>query len=207
MKRFFDTIKHIFSIEELRNKIFYTLGLLAVYRIGSFILLPGVSPDAVSSVQNGGGGLMGIFDMFAGGAFNRASIFALGIMPYISASIFMQLLAMAVPYFQKLQKEGDSGRRKVTQYTRLLAVGVAILQGSAYVKFLTTTMGAGITMSPFMFWLSTTIILCAGTIFVMWLGEKITDRGLGNGSSSITLLLLLHIWKCIPSFNFRTSCS
>ena len=196
MKRFFDTIKHIFSIEELRNKIFYTLGLLAVYRIGSFILLPGVSPDAVSSVQNGGGGLMGIFDMFAGGAFNRASIFALGIMPYISASIFMQLLAMAVPYFQKLQKEGDSGRRKVTQYTRLLAVGVAILQGSAYVKFLTTTMGAGITMSPFMFWLSTTIILCAGTIFVMWLGEKITDRGLGNGSS---LLIMSGIISSLPS--------
>jgi preprotein translocase subunit SecY len=196
MKRFFDTIKHIFSIEELRNKIFYTLGLLAVYRVGSFILLPGVSPDAVSNVQNGGGGLMGIFDMFAGGAFNRASIFALGIMPYISASIFMQLLAMAVPYFQKLQKEGDSGRRKVTQYTRLLAVGVSILQGSAYVKFLTTTMGAGITMNPFMFWLSTTIILCAGTIFVMWLGEKITDRGLGNGSS---LLIMSGIISRLPA--------
>lgn len=196
MKKFVDTLKHIFSIEELRNKIFYTLGLLAVYRVGSFILLPGVSPDAVSNVSQGGGGLMGIFDMFAGGAFNRASIFALGIMPYISASIFMQLLAMAVPYFQKLQKEGDSGRRKVTQYTRLLAVGVSILQGSAYVKYLTSTLGAGILMPPFMFWLSTTIILCAGTIFVMWLGEKITDRGLGNGSS---LLIMSGIISRLPN--------
>ncbi|MBX7227665.1 MAG: preprotein translocase subunit SecY [Chitinophagales bacterium] len=190
MKRFIDTIKHIFAIEELRKKILYTLGLLFMYRVGTFILLPGVNPAAVATnAESGGKGILGMFDMFAGGAFNRASIFALGIMPYISASIFMQLLSLAVPFFQRLQREGDSGRRKINQYTRVLTVLVTIFQGSAYVRYLTSTLGeSGITLgSPFLFWLSTTIILTAGTIFVMWLGEKITDRGLGNGSSLIIM--------------------
>lgn len=198
MKRFIDTIKHIFAIEELRRKIIYTIGLLFMYRVGTFILLPGVNPaNLAASTPEGGKGILGVFDMFAGGAFNRASIFALGIMPYISASIFMQLLSLAVPFFQRLQREGDSGRRKINQYTRLLTVLVTIFQGSAYVKYLNYQLGeGGITIPPFMFWLSTTIILTAGTIFVMWLGEKITDRGLGNGSS---LLIMSGIISRLPS--------
>ncbi len=196
MKAFIETLRNIFKIEDLRNRIFYTLGLCLIYRIGSFVVLPGIDPaqlDALSS--QGSGGLFGIFNMFAGGAFSRASVFALGIMPYISASIVMQLLTLAVPYFQKIQREGESGRRKINQITRVSTVFITAFQASAYVKFLTFLAQGAVTIPPGLFWLSTTIVLTGGTIFVMWLGEKITDRGIGNG---ISLLIMVGIIATLP---------
>ena len=192
MKKLIQTLKNIWSIEELRSKILFTLMLIVVYRIGSHIVLPGINPIILE--QQKGDASNGILDMintFAGGAFNKASIFALGIMPYISASIFMQLMTVLVPKFQKMQKEGDSGRKKINQMTRYLTVLVTILQASAYVTYLKQTASlALITEYPF-FWLSTTIILTAGTLFVMWMGEKITDKGLGNGTSLIIMIGIL----------------
>ncbi len=194
MKQFFDTLKNIFSIEDLRKRIFLTLGLIFIYRLGCFVVLPGVDPSKITS--GGAKGIFQIFDLFAGGAFTKASVFALGIMPYISTSIVMQLLTLAVPYFQKLQKEGESGRKKITQYTRYGTVAVTGFQGFAYVKFLYSQNIVSPEISTFLFSLSTMIILIAGTIFVMWLGEQIQERGLGNGTS---LIIMSNIISRLPA--------
>jgi preprotein translocase subunit SecY len=199
MKGLIQTLKNIWSIEDLRFKILYTLGLIFIYRLGSFIVLPGIDPSGLENLAASDNALFGIFDMFAGGAFMRASVLALGVMPYISASIVMQLLTLAVPYFQKLQKEGESGRRKINQITRVATVFVTAFQASAYVKYLQFMMMGAITVSPWLFWLSTTVILTAGTMFVMWLGEKITDRGIGNG---ISILIMAGIIASLPGSLF-----
>ncbi len=167
--------------------------LVVIYRIGAHIVLPGIDPIKLEQNQTQGNGILDLINTFAGGAFNAASIFALGIMPYISASIFMQLMTVLVPKFQKMQKEGDSGRKKINQMTRYLTVGVTILQASAYVTYLKQTSGAAI-MPGFdgsLFWLTTVVTLTAGTLFVMWMGEKITDKGLGNGTSLIIMIGIL----------------
>lgn len=193
MKKFIQTLKNIWTIEELKSKILFTLLMILVYRIGSHIVLPGINPVALElSSQTQGNGILDLINTFAGGAFNMASIFALGIMPYISASIFMQLMTVLVPKFQKMQKEGESGRKKINQMTRYLTVAVTILQASAYVTYLKQTSGAAIipAFSSY-FWLSTVFILTAGTLFVMWMGEKITDKGLGNGTSLIIMIGIL----------------
>lgn len=194
MKKLIQTLKNIWSIEELRGKILFTLMMIAIYRVGSHIVLPGIDATKLESGQNSEG-ILGLIDAFSGGAFNNASIFALGIMPYISASIFMQLMTVLVPRFQKMQKEGDSGRKKINQYTRYLTVAVTILQASAYVKYLeglTAQNGAMMAgLSPSSFWLITVVVLTAGTLFVMWMGEKITDKGLGNGTSLIIMIGIL----------------
>lgn len=194
MKKLIQTLKNIWSIDELRNKILFTILLVAVYRIGAHIVLPGI--DATSIKTGGGGnGLLGLIDSFSGGAFNNASILALGIMPYISASIFMQLITVLVPTFQKMQKEGESGRNKINQYTRYLTVVVTLVQASAYVKYLDQMMMQGnMTMNPAFasyFFISSLILLTVGSLFVMWLGEKITDKGLGNGASLIIMIGIL----------------
>jgi len=193
VKKLIQTLKNIWSIEELRGKILFTLMMIAIYRVGSHIVLPGIDPN---QIQNSGEstGILGLIDAFSGGAFNNASIFALGIMPYISASIFMQLMTVLVPRFQKLQKEGESGRKKINQYTRYLTVAVTILQASAYVTYLRDMLKTGGMMagfSPANFWLTTVMVLTAGTLFVMWMGEKITDKGLGNGTSLIIMIGIL----------------
>lgn len=192
MKKFFNTLKNIWSIEELRSKIIFTLLLIAVYRVGTHIVLPGIDPNGIKAGTNNNG-ILGLIDAFSGGAFSQASIFALGIMPYISASIFMQLMTVLVPKFQKMQKEGDSGRKKINQYTRYLTVAVTALQASAYVTYLQrmTLQGGMIAGYTPYFWLSTVVILTAGTLFVMWMGEKITDKGLGNGTSLIIMIGIL----------------
>ncbi|HEY0680362.1 MAG TPA: preprotein translocase subunit SecY [Chitinophagaceae bacterium] len=191
MKKFIQTLKNIWSIEELRSKIIVTLTLVFVYRFGAHIVLPGINPELLD-LSTAKTGALGLLDAFAGGAFSQASILALGIMPYISASIFMQLMTILTPSMQKLQKEGESGRKKINQWTRLLTVLVTIVQASAYVAYLRQMAGDAIidSYSPY-FWLSTTIILTAGTLFVMWLGEKITDKGLGNGTSLIIMVGIL----------------
>lgn len=193
MKKLIQTLKNIWSIEELRSKIIFTLVMILVYRLGSHIVLPGIDPVKLElNKAQGGNGILDLINTFAGGAFNMASIFALGIMPYISASIFMQLMTVLVPKFQKMQKEGESGRKKINQYTRYLTVAVTIVQASAYVGYLNQTSGAAI-MPGFTnyFTLSTIIVLTAGTLFVMWMGEKITDKGLGNGTSLIIMIGIL----------------
>ena len=194
MKKFIETIKNIWSIEDLRSRILTTLLLVLIYRVGSYIVLPGIDANLLNQFsEKSNQGILGLFNMFAGGSFSRASIFALGIMPFISASIAIQLLTIAVPYFQKLQKEGESGRKKINQYTRILTVVVTGFQASAYVAFLKTQSAAAIipTYGAFFFWLTTTIVLTAGTLFVMWLGEKITDKGIGNGTSIIIMVGIL----------------
>ena len=199
MKKFIDKLKNIWSIDELRKRIVYTILLVLVYRIGCYIALPGINPALISESSTGTGGLLGILNMFAGGAFSRASIFALGVMPYISASIFMQLAGIVVPQVAKLQKE-DSGRRKINQYTRYLTVIVTFLQASAYVTYLLRTQPyAGAIAENYTgltFWISTVTVLTAGTLFVMWMGEKITDRGIGNGTS---LIIMVGILARFPS--------
>ena len=180
MKKLIKTLKNIWSIEELRSKILFTLALIFVYRIGAHIVLPGIDPDGIQNqMANSKKGILGLIDTFAGGAFSQASIFALGIMPYISASIFMQLMTVLVPQMQKLQKEGDSGRKKINQWTRYLTVAVTIVQASAYVTYLNEMTRSGGKVPGFepYFWYTTVIVLTAGTLFVMWLGEKITDKG------------------------------
>jgi preprotein translocase subunit SecY len=196
MKRFVQTIQNIWKIEDLRQRILYTLGLILVYRVGSYIVLPGIDPVQLEAVtQQGSKGIFGLLDIFAGGAFSRASIFALGIMPYISASIVMQLVTLAVPTFQKMQKEGESGRRKINNITRWLTVIITAAQASGYVVYLKSGIGADVVISSGLFWLSTVVILTAGTIFIMWMGEKITDRGIGNG---ISLLIMIGIIAQLP---------
>ena len=179
MKKLIETIKNIFKIEELRKRILFTLALILVYRFGSFVVIPGINPESLSALQQQveGNGLMGLLNIFSGGAFSNASIFALGIMPYISASIVIQLMGIVVPYFQKLQKEGESGRRKINQWTRYLTIIVLLLQGPAYLANLHAqlpdaafVLGRG----SVLFTIGATIVLIAGTMFVMWLGEKIT---------------------------------
>jgi preprotein translocase subunit SecY len=192
VKKFITTLKNIWSIEELRKKILVTLLLLAVYRLGTHIVLPGIDPTRIDA-RASTGGILGLIDAFAGGAFSQASILALGIMPYISASIFMQLMTILYPPFQKLQKEGESGRKKINQYTRYLTVIVGFLQASAYVQYLNSPgyREAIIASYSSYFYISTTIVLTAGTLFVTWLGEKITDKGLGNGASVIIMVGIL----------------
>ena len=190
MKKFFTTIKHIFAIEELRNRILATLGFILIFRLGSYVVLPGLDPDKLGDVS----GMLGMLDLFLGGAFSRASIFALGIMPYISASIVLQLLTVAVPYFQKIQKEGESGRKKIGQITRVLTIAITLAQGSAYLA--TTIPAEAIMINPFVFKISAIIILTAGTIFCMWLGEKMTDKGIGNG---ISMLIMIGIIARLPT--------
>ncbi|MEO6837446.1 MAG: preprotein translocase subunit SecY [Ginsengibacter sp.] len=193
MKKFITTLKNIWTIEELRNKIIVTLSLILVYRVGSYIVLPGIDPNKLSNLQNSAqGGMLGLLDAFVGGAFAKASIFALGIMPYISASIFMQLVTVLVPQISKVQKEGESGQKKINQWTRYLTVIVTAFQAAAYIGFLESSSGSALleAYKPF-FWVSTVFLLTAGTMFVMWLGEKITDKGLGNGTSLIIMIGIL----------------
>jgi len=194
MKKLVQTLKNIWTIEDLRKRIIFTLGILLIYRFGSHVVIPGIDASRISVADSGG--IFGLIDMFSGGAFGRASIFALGIMPYISASIAMQLLGMAVPYFQKMQKEGESGRRKFNQITRYLTVVVTVFQAAAYLAFITTSsQGAIVIQNPTFFAIMAVIVLTAGTVFVMWLGEKITDRGIGNG---ISLLITIGIIAVLP---------
>ena len=197
MKRFFQTIQNIFKIEELRKRIVYTVLLLLVYRLGSFIVLPGIDPTKLAALEEQAStGLLSLLDMFSGGAFGNASIFALGVMPYISASIVIQLLGVMVPYFQKLQREGESGRRKMNQWTRYLTIGILLLQGPAYITNLHAQLPAdAFLVQGFSYNIFATIILMAGTMFVMWLGERITDRGLGNG---ISLIIMVGIIARLP---------
>jgi preprotein translocase subunit SecY len=197
MKRFWDTLKNIYKIEDLRTRIGLTLFLLLIYRLGSYVSLPGIDPAQLTSLRNQTStGLLGLLDMFSGGAFSHASIFALGIMPYISASIVIQLLGIAVPYFQRLQKEGESGRRKINQITRYLTVFILIFQAPAYLTNLHYQLPAtAFAVSGRMFYVSSTIILTAGSMFIMWLGERITDKGLGN---CISMIIMIGIIARMP---------
>ena len=193
-----ETIKNIWKIEDLRKRITITLLLVIVYRIGCYVVLPGISPSEIDALRNfASGGLMQLLDMFSGGAFSQASIFALGIMPYITASIVIQLLGMVLPQFQKMQREGESGRMKINQYTRYLTVVILLLQGPAYLVNLQVQVNAAGGAAHFGFWTTAylTLILAAGSMFIMWLGEKITDRGLGNG---ISLIILVGIIARFP---------
>ena len=199
MKRFFQTIVNIFKIEELRKRILYTLGLIVIYRLGSYIVLPGIDASQLANLQTQSSeGLLGLLNMFSGGAFGNASIFALGVMPYISASIVIQLLAVMVPFFQRLQREGESGHRKMNQYTRYLTILILLIQGPAYIANLSNqlppeafvaTIGRG------WYGIFVTMVLIGGTMFVMWLGERITDRGIGNG---ISLIIMVGIVARLP---------
>lgn len=195
MKKFIDTFKNIWEIEELRNKVIVTLALVLTYRLGTQITLPGINPNLLEAAKAGNSknGLLGLFDTFAGGAFSQASILALGIMPYISASIFMQLMTILIPQLQKVQKEGESGRNKINQWTRYLTIVVTMFQAGAYIAYLKSPGYAEALIpayQPF-FAFSTIITLSAGTLFVMWLGEKIQDKGLGNGTSIIIMVGIL----------------
>ncbi|MCF2490103.1 preprotein translocase subunit SecY [Dyadobacter sp. CY347] len=195
MKRFLETIKHIFAIEELRTRILNTLLFITIFRLGSYVALPGVEPDQMNvSTQ----GLLGLLDTFLGGAFSKASIFALGIMPYISASIAIQLLTMALPYFQKMQKEGESGRKKLNQITRVLTIVVTLVQGTAYLN--TTVPDEALLVSRSLFSISSVFVLTAGTMFCMWLGERITDKGIGNG---ISMLIMIGIVSRFPGAIYK----
>ena len=192
MKKLIETLKNIYKIEDLRSRLGLTLLLLAVYRFGSFVILPGIDPNPAnfeSLRSQTSDGILGLLNMFSGGAFSNASIFALGIMPYISASIVIQLLGFAVPYIQRLQKEGESGRRKINQMTRYLTVIILVFQGWAYLANLRFQLPeSAFVMSTFSFSVSSTIVLAAGSMFIMWLGERITDKGIGNGISMIIMI-------------------
>lgn len=198
MRKFIDTIKNIWSITELRNRIFIAISLIAVYRLGAHVVLPGVDVIALSEAlqkQANSNGLLDLINIFSGGAFANASIFALGIMPYITASIVVQLMTIAVPYFQRLQKEGESGRRKITQITRYLTVLILLVQGSAYIYNIDSQAPNTIVIDQTLFKILSTICLTAGSMFVMWLGEKITDRGIGNG---ISIIIMIGIISRLP---------
>ena len=196
--RLIQTIKNIFKIEDLRARLLYTFGIILLYRLGKYVTLPGIDPSQLAGLKSQtSSGIMGLLDMFSGGAFSQASVFALGIMPYISASIVVQLLGIVFPYFQKLQKEGESGRRKMNQYTRYLTVAVLILQAPTYLVNLHAQLPASaFIISGTFFTVSSVIILTAGTMFVMWLGEKITDKGIGNG---ISLIIMIGIVARMPA--------
>jgi len=206
MKKLVETIRNIYKIEDLRNRILYTLGIILIYRLGAYVVLPGVDPNQLTNLQNQASeGLLGLLNMFSGGAFSNASIFALGIMPYISASIVVQLLGMAIPYFQKLQKEGESGRKKINQITRYLTVIILVFQSPGYIANLVNQLppeaiypfSAAITHhSIFSFFgMSSILTLTAGSLFIMWLGERITDKGIGNG---ISLIIMIGIIARLP---------
>ncbi len=204
MNKLFKTIRNISKIEDLKKRILYTIGIILIYRLGAYVVIPGVDPHQLSNLQNqASSGLLGLLNMFSGGAFSNASIFALGIMPYISASIVIQLLGMAIPYFQKLQREGESGRKKINQLTRYLTVLITALQAPGYLANLVrqlppqaiTPFDPTVTTPSAFFFISSTIILVAGTLFVMWLGEKITDKGIGNG---ISLIIMIGIIARLP---------
>ena len=198
MKKFIETLKNIWSVEDLRKRILYTLLFAAFYRFGSFIVLPGIDPNALDKLdEQTNTGLMSLLNMFSGGAFSNASIFALGIMPYISASIVIQLFAFVVPYFQKMQREGESGRRKMNQYTRWLTILILLFQAPSYLINLRLQAAGALnpTLDWTMFIVSSSIILAAGSMFVLWLGERITDKGLGNG---VSLIIMLGIIARLP---------
>jgi len=205
MKKLIETFKHIWSIEELRRRIVYTISLLVIYRLGSYVILPGIDSDALEGLNNQTkNNILGLINTFAGGAFGRGAIFALGIMPYISASIFMQLFSIAVPAFQRMQKEGEEGRRKINQYTRILTIAFTAVQAFGYLNNIANTPGNRAALlfnytdvlSYEMFMITNIFLLTAGTMFTMWLGERITDRGLGNG---ISLLIMVGIIARMPS--------
>ena len=202
-KKLRENIRNIFKIEELRKRITYTILIVLIYRFGSYVVLPGIDPNQLAELQNqSSSGLLGLLNMFSGGAFANASVFALGIMPYITASIIVQLLGMAIPYFQRLQKEGESGRRKINQITRYLTVIIVGVQAPGYIANLRAQLPSE-AIYPFVaggsptlfFWISSVIILIAGTLFVMWLGERITDKGIGNG---ISLIIMIGIIARLP---------
>ena len=198
-----ETIKNIWKIEDLRNRILTTLLLVAIYRFGTFVVLPGIDPQSLTSLQEQTrGGLLALLDMFSGGAFSNASIFALGVMPYISASIVIQLMAIAVPSFQKLQREGESGRRKINQWTRYLTVAILLFQGPTYLVNLSVQLRASGAALPGGLWftISSAIILAAGSMFILWLGERITDKGIGNG---ISFIILIGIIARLPHSLFQ----
>ncbi len=197
MKKFFETIKNIFKIEELRKRLGYTCLLLLVYRLGSFIVLPGIDPTMLANLQNqASSGLLSLLDMFSGGAFGNASVFALGVMPYISASIVIQLLGVMIPYFQKMQREGESGRRKMNQWTRYLTIAIILIQGPVYITNLHSQLPqSAFLLQGFSYNIFATIVLLAGSMFIMWLGERITDRGIGNG---ISLIIMIGIIARLP---------
>ena len=200
-KKFVETLKNIYKIKELRKRILYTLGLLLVYRLGCFVVIPGINPNALGegsalASQLEGNGLLGLLNVFSGGAFGNAAIFALGVMPYITASIIIQLMGIMIPYFQKMQKEGESGRRKMNQWTRMLTIIVLLIQGPAYITNLYHQVPeAFVYGNTFLFLAYATVILIAGTMFIMWLGEKITDKGIGNG---ISLIIMIGIVARLP---------
>jgi preprotein translocase subunit SecY len=198
MKNFIQTLKNIWSIEELRQRLLTTLALLLVFRIGSYIVLPGIDAARLAAANEGGGGLADLLNLFTGGAFNRASIFSLGIMPYISASIIMQLAGIAVPSIQKMQKEGESGRKKINQYTRFLTIVITCFQAPGFIAA-SVPADARLYDTPF-WWAMSIVILTTGTLFVMWLGERITDRGVGNG---ISLLIMIGIIAGLPAAFFQ----
>jgi len=192
MKKFITTIKNIFSIEELRNRILATLGFLVIFRLGSFVVLPGVDPTQLTDADSG---ILGILNTLLGGSFSRASIFGLGIMPYISASIVIQLMTVAVPSFQKMQKEGESGRKKLTQITRVLTILVTLAQSVGYLRVTIPQEAISPNIDPTFFMISSMILITSGTMFCMWLGEKITDKGIGNG---ISMLIMIGIISSLP---------
>lgn len=202
MKRLIETLQNIWKIEDLRVRILNTLGFLLIYRLGSFIVLPGVDPGILNDLNSGAQGIAALLNIFAGGAFSRASIFALGIMPYISASIVMQLMGIAVPAIQKMQREGESGRRRLNQWTRFLTIAITLVQAPSYIasQIPDQAVAGGATA----FWtFSTVVLLVTGTIFVMWLGERITDKGIGNG---ISMIIMIGIIAQLPSsFAFEIS--
>jgi len=208
--KFIDTIKNIWKIEELKNRILVTLGLLLVYRFGAQVVLPGVDAAELANLgTQTQDGLLGLLNAFTGGAFANASVFALGIMPYISASIVVQLMGIAIPYLQKLQKEGESGRKKINQITRWLTIAITLVQGPGYIYNLFATLPgeAFVISNQTVFVVSSVIILTTGCVFAMWLGEKITDKGIGNG---ISLLIMVGIIATLPqsfvqNFISRTS--
>lgn len=197
MKKLIETIKNIYKIEDLRNRILITLGLILIYRLGSFVVIPGVDPSQLDNLKSQtSDGLLSLLNMFSGGAFANASIFALGIMPYISASIVIQLLGMAIPYFQRLQREGESGRKKINQITRYLTVIITAVQAPSYLLNLKAQLPPeAFVLKGVYFTISSVIILVSGTMFVMWLGEKITDKGIGNG---ISLIIMIGIIARLP---------
>ena len=212
MKKFIETIKNIFKIEDLRKRILFTLGIILIYRLGTHIVLPGVNPGALSAfTKQSSEGLLGMLDLFSGGAFSKASIFALGIMPYISASIVIQLLTLVVPYFQRLQKEGDSGRKQINKITRYLTVAVVAVQAPAYIANLEGQYGRGALSSTMLepsilglshFAIASFILLICATLFLMWLGEKITDKGIGNGISLIIMVGIIARFPAAIKFEF-----
>lgn len=199
MKKIIETFKNIWRIEDLRMRILITVLFIAIYRFGSFVVLPGIDPNKLQALhEQTSGGLMSLLNMFSGGAFSNASIFALGIMPYISASIIMQLLAVAVPQFQKMQREGESGRRKINQYTRYLTIAILLFQGPTYLINLNNQAGSALAAGLSWTWFSvtSTIILAAGSMFILWLGERITDKGIGNG---VSLIIMIGIIARFPT--------